>query len=134
MREHKYRAWHKTREVMVHFDIMTITKTYHPGYWHTADLGGFDCELDDPNLYSELMEYTGQKDKNGTEYADSDIMQWIQRDYTSQRLEKVFWNDGCWWVADLITSGLLTRLTQREASYRTIIGNIHENPELKDNV
>jgi len=79
---------------------------------------------------SPLMQYTGLEDKKGQEYADEDIMQWIQPDYTSQRLEKVVWHDGSWWIADLQSGDLILSLTAVQAGLRTIIGNTYENPEL----
>ncbi len=90
-----------------------------------AEHGGYD-----ENNFVNWCEYTGLKDKNGKEYYDCDIMQWIQPDYTSTRLEKVVRHDGGWWIADLKTGEVMIPLRAKEAILRTIIGNVYENPEL----
>ena len=112
-REIKFRAWDKKEQ------IMCCNANHLSPDWFSEH----------PNLVS--MQYTGLEDKNGNEYVDSDIMQWIQENYTSQRLEKVVWNEVGWWIADLLSGGLIMPLTRKEARLRTIIGNIYEHPELK---
>ncbi len=131
MREIKFRAWHKNREVMVHFDMKTITKTPYPGFYYTKDLDGFYCDLNDPNLYCELMQYTGPQDKNGKEIYEGDIV----RGKDSVRL--IEYKDGRFVARKLNDSknyqydGIITRyLPQNWKDQFEVIGNIWENPEL----
>jgi len=141
MKEIKFRAYHKKRETMCHFDIMTITKTYYLGYWHTADLDGFDCELDDKMLYSDLMQYTGLKDKNGKEIYEGDIVT-IPGEYpyfdcgTPNYVAEVDWIfAGFQTVLHCINGekrGISEGINEplEDGDYFEVIGNIYENPEL----
>ncbi len=124
MREHKFRAWDEDRKEMT-------TEGGFIQVWGNGDYFVYhEDELEWENNDHIIMQYTGLKDKNGKEYADCDVMQWIQKDYTSLRLERVLWHDGGWWIADAITSEPMMPLTAKEAKLRTIIGNIYENKEL----
>jgi len=132
MEDIKFRAWHKKRNCMVHFDIMTVTKTYYPGYWHTGDLDGFDCELDDPMLYSERMLYTGQKDINKVKIYSGDIVRFVE--YGRNRVGEIVWDDnyGCWSVryqfGDLDPMTIMM-ISQGLSDYE-VIGNKWENPDI----
>lgn len=73
------------------------------------------------------MQFTGLHDKQGKEYFDGDVAQWIAKDYVSKFLEKIVWHDGSWWFVDLITGDLLVLAKEKEATLRTIVGNIYMN-------
>ena len=93
------------------------------------------------SLKAPNYQYTGLHDKDGKEYADSDIMQWIQDDYTSQRLEKIVWHEAGWWIADLIGGDLMMPLTAKQAKllgteliYLAKEANDHNFKQLTSNV
>jgi len=125
MREIKFRAWHKMKKTMVHFDIKTITETPYPGFYYTQDLDGFYCELDDPLLYTELMQYTELKDKNEVEIYEGDRVRWHTYDgYIGQT--KVEFRDGRFYPV----SFNCLEYDRYDGKGFEVIGNIYSNPEL----
>jgi hypothetical protein len=120
MREIKFRAWQKHHRKMlpvkiIDFNRNTITVDY--GEKTIPRFNTFDME----NF--ELMQYTGLKDKYGTEIYEGDICwEWIEyckqtKPYVVEDLRKLYLE------------------TERDDSYYRItslqvIGNIYENPEL----
>lgn len=142
-REIKFRAWHKELKEMFWFDA-TWGNTYAHGAGWVGMLrigevkeyiGGFcghdnRVQIDPDNC--ELMQYTGLQDKKrteqhpeGQEIYNKDIL----KDDDSDRLELVVWDSGCWWIKDIKTDEFKYPLIQ-ELHYKTVIGNVYENPEL----
>lgn len=128
MKEPKYKYWDGEYNKMC--DVRAIV--WHGDIIANIEVSDAETLTRHPNMFFKhaLLEYTGLKDKNGIEYADQDIMQWVNDGYTSKRLEKIVWNDGAWWIADLTSNDLLTPLTAKEAALRIIIGNVFKNTEL----
>ena len=69
--------------------------------------------------YLVLMQYTGLKDKNGTEIYEGDI---FLVPYNNIGKKVVEFEGGSYNVKDFLVSGKIT-----------VIGNMYENPELLEN-
>ncbi len=127
----KFRAWDKRENTMRDVAVLHFTKGGKVNsieYWKTpSELKSYHVR----NLV--LMQSTGLKDLNGVEIFEGDIVS--VRNHPFQKTEssvgieidgdyKVSWNeyDLTWCAGNL----LLARIKP----YVTVIGNIHENPEL----
>ena len=115
MREIKFRAW-RFGKVMDCFSLDILS----------ANAIGLIQSKD----RSELMQYTGLKDKNGKEIYEGDILLVQLQDYGCPKTElfKIIWDD----------SSVRYKLMDKNgdpwgfdnSSPMEVIGNIYENPEL----
>lgn len=129
MREIKFRAWNKRLNILkeviaIYFDEERLEVTRNE--YDLAFYWRFDC--------IKLMQYTGLKDKNGTDIYEGDIIK-----LHGYFITQVCFEDGSFVIEDenngyadgdihIIKELLFNRLDTCE-----IIGNIHENPELTEN-
>lgn len=72
------------------------------------------------------MQYTGLKDKNGTEIYESDVLDFPTKSVHEDGV--VIFEDGGFWLKNW--EGKHHMPTE---DYREVIGNVHENPELLTN-
>lgn len=129
MREIKFRAWDKNKNKMyqvrgINFDNEDL--------WLKIN----ETQIMGANLFEvELMQYTGLKDKNGTEIYEGDIVK-----YTSELENGIFevkYSNcrfyGLWIEANFmdITTDLFYLGSSNELE---VIGNIYQNPELLEGV
>lgn len=117
-REIKFRAWDKKEKIMYEPQIINLWVDF------MGDIYCFDGNKFSVVQDSELIQYTGLKDKNGKEIFESDIYHMGDRNITYT----VVWHD----------TGLIGKQNS-SSSYAglehwrdriEVIGNIYENPEL----
>lgn len=129
MREIKFRAWNEVDRVM-------ITDLNSPTLWHGILV---------PDADDILMQYTGLKDKSGTEIYEGDIVHSEKNKFGEDRHE-------CWSVeydenearficynqlnsnrgikSNCLTGSAECEVTKDYIFKLEVIGNIYENPEL----
>ena len=128
MREGRYRVWFQNYKRMIHFEGMVLCDEYDRLCF---DIRESDCTKEYqhlagtsyiPNESGIKMDSTGLKDKNGKEIYEGDILK------TSTGNNRVMWDnkDGLWGF-DERCPVYFADINQRE-----VIGNIWEDPELKE--
>lgn len=111
-REIKFRAWHKEKHM---FFVGDNFGTRHP----------LDCAV-----YAKqgqpviLMQFTGLLDKNGKEIFESDIVD------VSGSVYSVIFENGCFQLFDKDSQHGRNPLCLERCKFITVIGSIHENPDL----
>ena len=120
MRELKFRAWDKTQGVMVHFELGDMD-------------GNLILEDEAPKMVRldncDIMQFIGEKDKNGTPIYEGDRVRWYTWDgYIGT--ETVVFRNGYFYptIAKLEEVGTGNRFDESRGI--EVIGNIYENPEL----
>jgi len=120
----KHRAWDKTRKEMNYKVLVGNTDPDDPNYtcstmwvdgqWMCADEACID-----------IMRFTGQKDCTGKEVYEGDIIDFDRREWGGPgNIHIVSWYDG---DAEWCFGG---GGKTHDMEWRTVIGNIYENPEL----
>ena len=128
MREIKFRGWERELQMMV----------------YDTELGGWIFEYDgnpvravnqminEEDYFYDLMQYTGLKDKNGTEMYEGDILSTdLDRPYLIVEFRNGAFmfqchDNGKDYYDFMATTGENSNFTK----YHEVIGNIYENPEL----
>jgi len=117
MSRFKFRAWDKTKKVMV-----VQKDDWGPlGFFHV-------CAAMEEEPF--IMQSTGLRDKNGVEIYEGDILNFAH-DTARKYLWYVDFRDGSFVISkDFRESGQDRILNQGYVNSYTVIGNIHENPDL----
>ena len=132
MREIKFRAFHKPSKIMYWFDLMWGNNGHGNGWIGMVPFGEpmtnrshRDNVTNVDPTDCEIMQFTGLKDINGTDIYEGDIVStWTRADLSGKRTHK--FNQPIEW-------GVCGDYHGYDISYlhtATIIGNIHQNPEL----
>jgi uncharacterized phage protein (TIGR01671 family) len=142
MRDHKYRAWDRTKK---QFDYFTL-RTALDGF---ADDCPYVPEGENPNVaeWQPIDEYTGLNDKDGKEIYEGDICSIGENNpYFSPVFVTIdFYNGGFGWHFEkyeanndgtgtyLSGSNFIGITNHKDLDTKkdlTVVGNIYENPEL----
>lgn len=134
MREIKFRAWDKKCNEMHTFDevfdvlISMSNQVFALAKGHNSTL----AEIERENTV--IMQYTGLKDKNGTEIYEGDIVMYYDGEFTFKAI--VEWDYWSWYLKGVIPEDnfQFDDVTDRNVSDVQIIGNIYENKELLEEV
>jgi len=116
MREIKFRAWDYQNNSMfypheIYFD---------EGLKNIRALDMMANYIENGKPRFVLMQYTGLKDKNGKEIYEGDII----KDESDGMITVIKWNNEC--------AGFVNVLYVKDSKDIEVIGNIYENPELKE--
>jgi len=130
MREIKFRAWDKDRKKMLYHINDLFDGFMH---WKDQKIDLVDCvEQGTHTEYRHpiLLQYTGLKDKNGKEIYEGDVIETNGIENCEKAL--IIFHDGVF-VADFEEFDFIG-WEHLNGLDMTVIGNIYENPELKENV
>ncbi len=122
-REIKFRVydydWKKMRYLNSSHDFICFDEKGN-GYYHNMQTGFGEW-------FSDLMQYTGLKDKNGVEIYEGDLIEY--KDSTGKHIEEVKFDKGCFYAG--LHGGSSTRVAPKLINTRLskVIGNIYENEE-----
>jgi len=124
----KFRAWDRTRNEMI--DVRVID-------WNNMIVDSFSPYIEIPLEKVILMQSTGLKDKNGVEIFEGDVVQfedcYTESDFLYINKGIIEWSQGSFTVTNR-DSAEMEDLLDGEILDVTIIGNIHENPELVEGI
>ena len=116
MREIKFRVWNYDK---MRYDVTELK-------CNNGLVEGF--YLDGAYVFGHIMQYTGQKDVNGKEIYEGDILK--RPYYTDVYTCEVCWSNNSYWYIKYIQDEGVEKIDEAFIENMEIIGNIFENPEL----
>lgn len=127
MREIKFRAWDGEK-------FVPQEHLYWKGYKFVAGAWNYNEEYipADEQVDVEIMQYTGLRDKNGTEIYEGDTVKAYHREWEEYTTHSVKFCDGAFSIGRYWKDGIHSwySMEQYESSELEVIGNIYQNPEL----
>jgi len=131
MRKNKFRVWNLEKEKM--YRVIKLSDSFYgdceESYCHYENEEGKAEFL--PLSYGIIMQYTGQKDREGTEIYEGDIIRENDGDGGYIYAEVVYHNCGFMGKEQGFEPEYPISEFRNEAE---VIGNIYENPELLEEV
>lgn len=130
MREIKFRAWLKEDKKMVNVEAMDFTDKSIQYLKRSEIINAYILRregFDDV----ELMQYTGLKDKNGTEIYENDIVKFIVLEGYGEHADQFEYIDKVeYYISEFELRQIGLKLSDESIIVIEIIGNIYENPKL----
>lgn len=133
MREIKFRAWQReededySRMISSEQSVLTAIRHVYGGTGIATGSGFSDINNQpEPRRY-ELMQFTGERDKNGTEIYEGDIVSYEGVNYTIVFEAAGFTADGFYDASQDVPWGYFSEGANERSE---VIGNIYENSEL----
>lgn len=123
MREIKFRAWDRVNKIMTYNPINAIN---FEGQILLNDGKFYDIDKTD----YILMQYTGLKDKKGKEIYEGDLAK------SGEFIHQIIFKDGCFGFENINPINKISMnfayMSKELARIIEVVGNIYENPELKE--
>lgn len=149
MRDLKFRAWHKDAKKMLHFHNPHFNVEYRFFCFDCLEVdndkindlpGGYGRLFPDDNIGTYLkdtqkleqwhvMQYTGLRDKNGKEIYEGDIVRFDSSERPGGIGSIAFESNG-YYFGYMVEHGKNAHALFSSDTYE-VLGNIHENPDLK---
>jgi len=130
MREIKLRVWDDIKKRMIDWKDVDLTKEVGDDEIFVFEPTGMFA---DPVLEPIIMQSTGLKDKNGIEIYEGDIVE-FKYPYDKRIKTKgiIVWNDNkaCFGISMKETTEQYELYRITAENYLTVIGDVHQNPEL----
>lgn len=125
MREIKFRAWDNEKMQKVDFNNLFVNRHHPTGTLYLRK----EMPFGDYHI-TELMQYTGLKDKNGTEIYEGDIVSYS--DGEESFMAVVEWDYWSWYLKGVtpVDNFSFDDIADKEKAECVVTGNVYENPEL----
>lgn len=126
----KFRVWDKTNKEMLEWEELDFTKELGEDEITIFEPTG---QFAQPMYFYEAMQSTGLKDKNGVEIYEGDIVE-LKYPYDKRIKTRgsIVWDiyKSCFGISMKETTERYELYRVTAGNYLTVIGNVHQNPEL----